>query len=121
MFPLVSILIPCYNSEKYIGDTIQSCIAQKYSNVEVIIVDNGSADKSIEIAEAWASRCDNIHLYTQQNSGVCRARNLAFSKSARNYILYLDTDDLKPVIIGDGCWLGERCSILKGTTLGIVQ
>lgn len=92
--PKVSILIPCYNSEKYVAETLKSCVSQTYTNIEIIVVDDGSTDNSVEIVRDWAIRYTNIYLYTQSNSGVCRARNLAFEKSTGNYILYLDADDI---------------------------
>ena len=73
----VSILIPCYNSEKFLEETLQCCIKQQYSNIEVIIVDDGSTDLSAKIAEEWANKYDFIHFYRQTNLGACRARNLA--------------------------------------------
>lgn len=90
----VSILIPCYNATRYISETLQSCVAQDYPNIEIIVVDDGSTDNSVEVVKEWVSKYDNIHLYLQKNSGVCRARNLAFEKSTGDYILYLDADDL---------------------------
>jgi glycosyltransferase involved in cell wall biosynthesis len=90
--PLVSILIPLYNSEKYIAETIQSCLEQTYKNIEVIIVDDGSTDNSFQIAQSYES--DKVKVYKQENSGACRARNYAFELSAGDYIQYLDADDL---------------------------
>lgn len=92
--PKVSILIPCYNSEKYLGETLQSCINQDYSNIEIIIVDDGSTDNSYEVAERWANKYEIIHLYSQQNSGVCRARNYALKLSTGEYVVYVDADDI---------------------------
>ena len=92
--PLVSILIPLYNSEKYISMTIENCLNQRHGNIEIIIVDDGSTDRSAEIAEGYAVRYDNVKLYRQKNSGAPRARNLAFAKSKGEYIQYLDADDL---------------------------
>lgn len=90
----VSILIPCYNAEKYLEETLYSCVNQDYANIEIIVVDDGSTDKSYEIARKWANRFDTIKIYSQPNSGVCKARNLAFEKSSGDFILYLDADDL---------------------------
>ncbi len=92
--PLVSILIPLYNSEKYIAKTIENCLDQRYKNIEIIIVDDGSTDNSAEIADEYAKKYENIKLYRQENSGAPRARNLAFAKSKGEYIQYLDADDL---------------------------
>lgn len=89
---LVSILIPCYNSEVYISETIQSALNQTWPNIEIIIVDDGSSDESYTIAKSFESY--NVKVYQQQNSGTCVARNLAFEKSSGDYIQYLDADDL---------------------------
>lgn len=91
---LVSILIPLYNSEKYISETIDSCLNQIYENIEIIIVDDGSTDNSLTIVKEYEKRYKNIKVYTQKNSGAQKARNLAFEKSKGLYIQYLDADDL---------------------------
>lgn len=88
----VSILIPCYNSELFVKETLNSCVQQTYPNVEVILVDDGSTDKSFEIAKKFES--NDIKVFRQTNSGACAARNLAFRESSGDYIVYLDADDI---------------------------
>lgn len=90
----VSILIPCYNSEKWLGETLDCCLRQTYPNIEVILVDDGSTDASLAIAQEYEKKDKRIHVFSQPNSGGCRARNLAFEKSTGDYIKYLDADDL---------------------------
>lgn len=92
--PKVSILIPLYNSESYIAQTIESCINQTYKNVEIIIVDDGSTDKSYEVAKTYESQYPNITLLKQKNAGAPVARNKAFELSKGDYIQYLDADDI---------------------------
>lgn len=92
--PKVSIIIPCYNSEAFLAETLQSCINQQYPNTEIIVVDDGSTDGSLQIARQWEGLYDQIHVYHQANSGACRARNLGFEKSSGKYIMYLDADDI---------------------------
>ena len=92
MKPKVSILIPLYNSEKYIAQTIQSALNQTWENKEIIIVDDGSSDNSFEIARKFES--DIVKVFLQKNSGSCITRNEAFSFSSGEYIQYLDADDL---------------------------
>ena len=92
--PLVSILIPLYNSEKYISETIESCLNQTYKNVEIIIVDDGSTDNSLKIAKTFETKYNNIFVFTQKNKGAPAARNKAFEYSKGEYIQYLDADDL---------------------------
>lgn len=90
----VSILIPAYNSEAYIGETMQSCIDQTYPEVEVVVVDDGSTDGTLGVAREWESRYPNIRVFSQPNSGACRARNLAFAKSTGDYVMFLDADNV---------------------------
>jgi glycosyltransferase involved in cell wall biosynthesis len=93
--PLVSILIPVYNTEKYVAEAIESALNQTYKNIEIIIVDDGSTDKSWEIIESYRQKYpDKIKTYRQKNKGACAARNKAFELSSGQYIQYLDADDL---------------------------
>ncbi|MFI3303729.1 MAG: glycosyltransferase family A protein [Rikenellaceae bacterium] len=110
---LVSILIPCYNSAKYIAETISCCINQDYPNIEVIVVDDGSVDNSYEIARSFQS--DRVHVFQQENGGACRARNLAFERSKGDYIMYLDADD---IISRDK--ISRQIELLRGSKEGSV-
>ena len=89
--PLVSVLIPLYNEEKYIAQTIECCLNQTYKNVEVIVVDDHSTDSSLSVARSYES--ERVHVYVNPNKGVGSARNYAFEKSRGDYIKYLDSDD----------------------------
>lgn len=90
----VSVLIPCYNSERYIAQTLDSCLGQTCKDIEIIVVDDGSTDNSIKIIEAYASKYPNIRLFTQKNKGAPAARNKAFEHAQGKYIQYLDADDI---------------------------
>jgi glycosyltransferase involved in cell wall biosynthesis len=92
MTPLVSILIPAYNAEPWIGDTIQSALAETWPRKEVIIVDDGSRDQTLSIARQFAST--NVSVVTQENQGASATRNCALSLSQGDYIQWLDADDL---------------------------
>lgn len=92
MKPLVSVLIPAYNAEEWIADTIRSALAQTWSNVEIIIVDDGSRDQTVKVAQAFASR--NVKVVGQENQGASAARNKAYSLCQGDYIQWLDADDL---------------------------
>lgn len=92
--PLVSILIPLYNAEKYIVETLESCIHQTYKNIEVIVVDDGSKDNSLKVATDYALTHPQVKIIVQQNGGGCKARNTAFANSTGDYIMYLDADDI---------------------------
>lgn len=88
----VSILIPLYNSEKFIAETIECALNQTWQDKEIIVVDDGSTDNSFLIAKSYESEI--LKVYTQQNKGASAARNHAFSKSTGDLIQYLDADDL---------------------------
>lgn len=89
--PLISILIPLYNAEQYIGETITRVLKQTYSNIELIIVDDHSTDQSLNIAQKYA--CSNIHVYSNPKKGGNAARNYAFQMSKGEYIKFMDADD----------------------------
>lgn len=92
--PLVSILIPLYNAEKFVIEALESCVNQTYKNIEVIVVDDGSKDNSYALALEYSKNYPQIKVYRQSNSGACKARNYAFKQSKGDYIMYLDADDL---------------------------
>jgi glycosyltransferase involved in cell wall biosynthesis len=92
MKSLVSILIPAYNSEKWIGETIQSALCQTWSNKEIIIVNDGSTDSTFDIAKNYESKI--VKVRTQENRGACAARNKALEYSQGDYIQWLDADDI---------------------------
>ena len=92
--PLVSAIIPAYNAERFIARTLQSVLAQTYKNLEVIVVDDGSCDRTTEIVKAIVRQDSRLHLLQQPNSGVAVARNLAIEKSTGEFIAPIDADDL---------------------------
>ena len=90
---LVSIIVPMYNSEKYIERCIKSLINQSYKNIEIILIDDGSKDKTIEILKLYNSKDSRIKLYKKKNSGASSARNYGLEKCTGDYILFVDADD----------------------------
>jgi glycosyltransferase involved in cell wall biosynthesis len=93
--PLVSVLMTCYNREKYIGDAIQSVLSSTYGNLELIIVDDRSKDNTVAIAESFAAKDDRIRVYRNEiNLGDYPNRNRAASYARGKYIKYLDSDDM---------------------------
>ena len=92
--PLVSVIIPAYNAEMFIAQTLESVLAQTYVNIEVLVVDDGSSDRTLEIIKSFALRDSRLILLQQVNSGVAAARNLAIAKSKGEYIAPIDADDL---------------------------
>jgi glycosyltransferase involved in cell wall biosynthesis len=88
--PLVSIIIPCFNCIKWVRQAVESCLNQTYSNIEIIVVDDGSTDGSLEVLRQFLPR---IRLKTGPNCGGNSARNGGFALSTGEYIQYLDADD----------------------------
>ncbi|MBE7442729.1 MAG: glycosyltransferase [Flavobacteriales bacterium] len=93
MTQLASIIIPCYNAEKFIAETIESVLNQTYSNWELIIIDDGSKDNSSKIITSFLTD-SRIKYYYQENKGVSTARNNGISKVNGVYIAFLDADDV---------------------------
>ena len=92
MKPLVSILIPAFNAEKWIAETLESAIGQTWERKEIIVVDDGSRDQTLAIARQFSSK--GVSIVTQENQGASAARNKAFSLSQGDHIQWLDADDL---------------------------
>lgn len=89
--PLVSVVIPCYNSEKWIIEALNSVSSQSYKNTEIIIVDDGSTDGTKDIVLSYDKK---IRYYYQINKGPAAARNVGIEKSKGKYVAFLDSDDL---------------------------
>ena len=90
---LVSVVVPVYNSEKYIAEALDSILASDYADIEVICVDDGSSDLSLQILQEYALRDNRVKVYSQKNAGACIARNYAISLAAGEFILPVDSDN----------------------------
>jgi len=90
MAELVSIIIPCYNAEQWLREAIISCLNQTYFNIEIIVIDDGSTDSSLDVIRSYDNK---ITWETGPNRGGNYARNRGFKLSKGNYIQYLDADD----------------------------
>ena len=90
----VSIIIPCYNVEKYLEECLCSILSQSFTDFEIIMVDDGSKDRTSEICDSYASEYSFIKVYHIKNSGVSNARNLALTRSLGEYIMFVDPDDI---------------------------
>jgi len=91
---LVSVIVPAYNAENFISETLDSVLSQTYENLEVIVVDDGSRDLTAAIVKNAARRDRRVKLLRQCNLGVAAARNLAIAKASGQYIAPLDADDI---------------------------
>ncbi len=91
--PLVSIIVPVYNTEKYICECLHSLIQQSYSHIEIIAVDDGSTDSSLSILNDISEKDNRLKVFSQPNQGVSATRNLALSEATGEYIMFVDADD----------------------------
>jgi len=89
----VSVIVPIYNVEKYIGKCVDSIRNQDYPNIEIILVDDGSPDKSPQIIDEMASNDDRIKVIHEKNGGVSSARNRGIAAATGEYIMFVDGDD----------------------------
>ena len=90
---MISIIIPIYNAEKYIAKCIDSVLSQSYNDFELILVDDGSTDSSLEICKQYALKDTRIKLLKKQNGGVSSARNYGIKNSKGEWITFIDSDD----------------------------
>lgn len=91
--PLISIIIPAYNVESFILNCIESIYSQHQENIEVIVIDDGSVDKTIEIIKPLKEKYNNFVILSQANAGVSAARNYGLSVARGRYVYFLDSDD----------------------------
>ncbi|MDN6268745.1 glycosyltransferase family 2 protein [Tetragenococcus halophilus] len=93
--PLISIIMPAYNSEKYIAESILSVIAQQYLNWELIVIDDSSLDNTVNIVREFADKDSRIKLFINKNNfGVAKARNKGIDVSSGEWLAFLDSDDI---------------------------
>ena len=90
---LVSVIVPVYNVEKYLPRCLDSLVNQTYEKLEILLVDDGSADSSGEICDAYATKDNRIRVFHIHNGGVSNARNLALDNMTGDYVTFVDSDD----------------------------
>lgn len=100
--PLISILIPVFNVSRYLEDCLNSVICQTYSNIEIIIVDDGSSDSSGEICDVYEKKDSRVRVVHKANEGQAATRNLLVDLSRGEYLVFVDSDDIiTPTYIED--------------------
>ena len=97
----VSVILPVYNGEKYIKETIKSILQSEYRNIEVLIIDDGSTDNSLIYCQQLQQQDDRICIYSKENGGTVSARNYGISKASGKYLCFCDQDD----IVDSKCYL----------------
>lgn len=91
--PLVTVVVPVYNVEKYLDRCIDSIVNQTYKNLEIILVDDGSPDNCPQLCDNWAEKDSRVKVIHKQNAGAGMARNTGIDNSNGSYILFVDSDD----------------------------
>ncbi len=94
MEPKVSVIIPVYNLEDYIDVSVASVLQQTYRNIELILVNDGSKDNSLDKCKLWAEKDDRVVVISQENAGVSAARNVGLDAVTGDYVMFVDGDDL---------------------------
>ena len=92
--PLISVIVPAYNAAKWLRACCESVFAQTYPNMELVVIDDGSTDETLALAESLAEGKENVRVIHTENGGVCKARNTGIEAAAGEYITFLDSDDL---------------------------
>ena len=90
MSPTVSVIIPCFNSARFVAEAIESVLAQTFGSIEVLLIDDGSDDRLAEVVEKYTSV---VRMIRQENRGVSSARNLGLHHAKAEFVLFLDADD----------------------------
>lgn len=91
--PVISIIVPVYNAAPFLSDCLNSLLAQSYENIEILCINDGSIDGSLDILKAYAKTNHHIKIFDQKNSGPARARNVGLEKACGEFIMFCDADD----------------------------
>lgn len=94
MEPLVSVIMPCYNAERYIAQSIESVLAQTYQNWELLITDDGSTDRVVEIVREYCKKDGRINMLVNEHKGIAETRNASIARAKGRFLAFLDNDDL---------------------------
>lgn len=93
MLPLISVIMPIYNVEQYVEKALKSCLDQSYTNLEILLIDDGSTDRSKSICQFYLQQDSRVKLVSQKNKGAGAARNQGLKHAKGKYIMFMDSDD----------------------------
>ncbi len=113
---LISVIIPIYNAEEYLDSCIESIVNQTYKELEIILIDDGSADRSSEMCDEWAKKDSRIKVIHTENGGGARARNFGLDAATGDYIAFVDSDDIIHPEMYDilyNCIIGNNCDVAE--------
>lgn len=114
--PLITVLIPAYNSERYLDETLASACGQTFTDIEILVIDDGSKDGTADLVRRWMGKDSRIHLFQQPNGGVSSARNRGLAEAKGRYIAFLDADDL-----WDPDKLAAQLTVFERADVGLVH
>ncbi len=107
--PLISVIIPVYNVEKYLEECVSSVLAQTYKNIEIILVDDGSTDSSGKLCDSFAEKNSKLQVVHQKNAGLSDARTAGFQRATGKYVYFLDSDDyIAETALEKLCFIAEK-------------
>lgn len=123
MQPLVSVIVPIYNVEKYLDRAVESIVSQTYGNLEIILVDDGSTDSSAVICDRWQEQDSRIRVIHKENGGLSDARNAGLDIATGEYIVFVDSDDFLADLFVEVLWnqLSETDSDVAFCTYQVVE
>lgn len=100
--PKISVIVPVYNVEKYLRRCVDSILAQTFSDFELLLIDDGSTDNSVEICDEYAQKCQKVQVWHLLNGGPSSARNFGIDKAVGDYVYFVDSDDwIEPSSLSD--------------------
>lgn len=105
MNPLISVIVPIYNVEKYLARCVDSIVNQTYKNLEIILVDDGSPDLCPQMCDDYAEKDSRIKVVHKKNGGLSDARNAGMAVSTGEYISFIDSDDYVSDDFLNVCWM----------------
>jgi len=109
MYPKISIVVPCYNVEKYIDQCLSSLLNQTLKEIEIIVINDGSTDNTLQILEKYAASDNRIRIVNQKNHGLSEARNVGMQDCTADYVMFVDGDDwIDPVCCEQALLAMER-------------
>ena len=118
MIELVSIIVPVYNVQDYVDACLQSLIKQTYKNIEIIVVNDGSTDKSFQVCKKISLGDSRIRLFSKKNGGLSDARNYGIRMARGDYICFVDSDDVVSEEYVNILYKAMKC---KGTDISICR
>lgn len=117
----ISVIVPIYNVEKYLKECIDSIIFQTYTNLEILLINDGSTDSSKKICEEYVNKDSRIKLFNKVNGGLSSARNFGIKKATGDYIIFIDSDDFIEKNMIEELVFGCECNNCDISVIGVYK